>query len=124
MRPLFLWTHLYREIQQPWKTAAPVSRYPFNGEQYPVLRIACSARPYLDSLSKENGMADSAPLIPATDLAAGNKAHFPNESSEYRQARKARSASPISSAINRASSSTAQCSGRNANARAPCALRC
>jgi predicted dithiol-disulfide oxidoreductase (DUF899 family) len=89
MRPLFLWTHLYREIQQPWKTAAPVSRYPFNGEQYPVLRIACSARPYLDSPSKENGMADSAPLIPATELAAANKAHFPNESSEYRQARNA-----------------------------------
>ena len=29
------------------------------------------------------------PLIPATELAAKNKAHFPNESAEYRQARNA-----------------------------------
>jgi predicted dithiol-disulfide oxidoreductase (DUF899 family) len=34
-------------------------------------------------------MADSTTLIPATELAAKNKAHFPNESSEYRQARNA-----------------------------------
>ena len=32
-------------------------------------------------------MADSTILIPAAELAAKNKAHFPNESSEYRQAR-------------------------------------
>jgi predicted dithiol-disulfide oxidoreductase (DUF899 family) len=34
-------------------------------------------------------MADSTTLISATELAEKNKAHFPNESSEYRQARNA-----------------------------------
>ena len=38
---------------------------------------------------KENGMADNTILIPAAELAARNKAHFPNESPEYRQARNA-----------------------------------
>jgi len=32
-------------------------------------------------------MADSTILIPAAELAAKNKAHFPDESPEYRQAR-------------------------------------
>ncbi|QHS52306.1 DUF899 family protein [Edaphobacter sp. 12200R-103] len=32
-------------------------------------------------------MADSTSLTPAAELAARNKAHFPNETSEYRQAR-------------------------------------
>jgi predicted dithiol-disulfide oxidoreductase (DUF899 family) len=32
-------------------------------------------------------MADSTALVPAAEFAAKNKAHFPNESSEYRQAR-------------------------------------
>lgn len=36
---------------------------------------------------KENGMAGSTPLIPAIELAAKNKSHFPNESDDYRQAR-------------------------------------
>jgi predicted dithiol-disulfide oxidoreductase (DUF899 family) len=36
---------------------------------------------------KEIRMADNIILIPATELAAKNKAHFPNESPEYRQAR-------------------------------------
>ena len=36
-------------------------------------------------LIKENRMADI--LIPASELAAKNKAHFPNESPEHRQAR-------------------------------------
>ncbi len=34
-------------------------------------------------------MADNSVLIPAAELAATNKAHFPNESSAYRQARNA-----------------------------------
>ena len=34
-------------------------------------------------------MTDNAILIPAAELAAKNKAHFPNESPEYRQARNA-----------------------------------
>jgi predicted dithiol-disulfide oxidoreductase (DUF899 family) len=34
-------------------------------------------------------MADNITLVPAAALAAKNKAHFPNESSEYRQARNA-----------------------------------
>ena len=34
-------------------------------------------------------MADSTVLIPAADLAGTNKTHFPNENSEYRQARNA-----------------------------------
>jgi predicted dithiol-disulfide oxidoreductase (DUF899 family) len=34
-------------------------------------------------------MVDTQQLIPATDLAASNKAHFPNESAEYRAARNA-----------------------------------
>lgn len=34
-------------------------------------------------------MTDNSNLIPATELAAKNKAHFPNESSDYRQARNA-----------------------------------
>lgn len=34
-------------------------------------------------------MADNTNLIPAAELAAKNKAHFPNESPEYRQARNA-----------------------------------
>jgi len=34
-------------------------------------------------------MADSTTLTPATEFAAKNKSHFPNESSEYRQARNA-----------------------------------
>ena len=34
-------------------------------------------------------MADNTILIPATELAAKNKAHFPNESTEYRRARNA-----------------------------------
>jgi predicted dithiol-disulfide oxidoreductase (DUF899 family) len=41
------------------------------------------------ALIKENRMADNTVLIPAAELAAKNKAHFPNESSEYRQARNA-----------------------------------
>jgi len=40
-------------------------------------------------LIKENRMADNTILIPAAELAAKNKAHFPNESLEYRQARNA-----------------------------------
>jgi predicted dithiol-disulfide oxidoreductase (DUF899 family) len=36
---------------------------------------------------KENRMADNTVLPPAAKLAANNKAHFPNESPEYRQAR-------------------------------------
>jgi predicted dithiol-disulfide oxidoreductase (DUF899 family) len=40
-------------------------------------------------LIKENPMADPTVLIPAAELAAKNKAHFPNESPEYRQARNA-----------------------------------
>jgi len=32
-------------------------------------------------------MADNTILIPAAELAAKNKAHFPNESPEYRRAR-------------------------------------
>jgi predicted dithiol-disulfide oxidoreductase (DUF899 family) len=40
-------------------------------------------------LIKENRMADNTNLIPAAELAAKNKAHFPNESLEYRQARNA-----------------------------------
>jgi predicted dithiol-disulfide oxidoreductase (DUF899 family) len=40
-------------------------------------------------LIKENRMADNTILIPAAELAAKNKAHFPNESPEYRQARNA-----------------------------------
>jgi predicted dithiol-disulfide oxidoreductase (DUF899 family) len=38
---------------------------------------------------KENRMADNILLIPATELAAKNEAHFPNESPEYREARNA-----------------------------------
>ncbi len=34
-------------------------------------------------------MADNTILIPAAELAAKNKAHFPNESAEYRRARNA-----------------------------------
>src|SRR5882757_2949745 len=34
-------------------------------------------------------MANSTTLTPATEFAAKNKSHFPNESSEYRQARNA-----------------------------------
>lgn len=34
-------------------------------------------------------MADNTILTPAAELAAKNKAHFPNESPEYRQARNA-----------------------------------
>jgi predicted dithiol-disulfide oxidoreductase (DUF899 family) len=34
-------------------------------------------------------MADGTPLTPATELAAKNKFHFPNERSEYRRARNA-----------------------------------
>ena len=34
-------------------------------------------------------MAESKPLIPARQLAAANKAHFPNESPQYRAARNA-----------------------------------
>src|SRR5260370_22286074 len=45
---------------------------------------ACMAR-----LIKENRMVENTPLIPAAELAAKNKAHFPNESPEYRQARNA-----------------------------------
>src|SRR5260370_12784313 len=45
---------------------------------------ACMAR-----LVKENRMADNTILIPAPEFAAKNKAHFPNESPEYRQARNA-----------------------------------
>jgi predicted dithiol-disulfide oxidoreductase (DUF899 family) len=44
---------------------------------------ACTAR-----LIKENPMADET-LIPAAELAAKNKAHFPDESPEYRHARNA-----------------------------------
>jgi predicted dithiol-disulfide oxidoreductase (DUF899 family) len=40
-------------------------------------------------LAKENRMADNIVLIPAAELAAKNRAHFPNESPEYRQARNA-----------------------------------
>src|SRR3984957_17498188 len=47
------------------------------------------------SFIKENQMADSIPLIPATELAAKNKAHFPDESPEYRQARNALLAAEI-----------------------------
>jgi predicted dithiol-disulfide oxidoreductase (DUF899 family) len=45
---------------------------------------ACVAR-----LIKENRVADNTILTPAAELAAKNKAHFPNESPEYRQARNA-----------------------------------
>jgi predicted dithiol-disulfide oxidoreductase (DUF899 family) len=45
---------------------------------------ACVAR-----LIKENRMANNTILIPAAELAAKNKAHFPNEGPEYRQARNA-----------------------------------
>jgi predicted dithiol-disulfide oxidoreductase (DUF899 family) len=38
-------------------------------------------------LIKENRMADNTILIPASELAAKNKAHFPNETSQYREAR-------------------------------------
>jgi predicted dithiol-disulfide oxidoreductase (DUF899 family) len=38
-------------------------------------------------LIEENRMADNTILIPAAELAAKNKARFPNESTEYRQAR-------------------------------------
>ncbi|MBB5318430.1 DUF899 family protein [Tunturibacter empetritectus] len=38
-------------------------------------------------LMEENRMADNTILIPAAELAAKNKARFPNESTEYRQAR-------------------------------------
>jgi predicted dithiol-disulfide oxidoreductase (DUF899 family) len=38
-------------------------------------------------LIKENRMADNTVLIPAAELAAKNKAHYPNESPAYRQAR-------------------------------------
>jgi predicted dithiol-disulfide oxidoreductase (DUF899 family) len=38
-------------------------------------------------LTKESRMADNIVLIPAAELAAKNKAHFPNESPEYRRAR-------------------------------------
>jgi predicted dithiol-disulfide oxidoreductase (DUF899 family) len=38
---------------------------------------------------KENRMADTTVLIPALELAARNKAHFPDESPEYRKARNA-----------------------------------
>ena len=34
-------------------------------------------------------MADNALVIPAAELAAKNKAHFPNESPEYRRGRNA-----------------------------------
>jgi hypothetical protein len=34
-------------------------------------------------------MVDNPNLVPAEELAARNKAHFPNESPEYRQARNA-----------------------------------
>jgi predicted dithiol-disulfide oxidoreductase (DUF899 family) len=40
-------------------------------------------------LIEENRMADNPDLVPAEELAAKNKAHFPNESREYRQARNA-----------------------------------
>jgi predicted dithiol-disulfide oxidoreductase (DUF899 family) len=43
----------------------------------------------LGSHSKENEMASITPLTPATELAAKNKAHFPNETPEYRKARNA-----------------------------------
>jgi predicted dithiol-disulfide oxidoreductase (DUF899 family) len=45
---------------------------------------ACTAR-----LIQENRMADNTILIPPAALAKKNKAHFPNESPEYRQARNA-----------------------------------
>jgi predicted dithiol-disulfide oxidoreductase (DUF899 family) len=38
---------------------------------------------------KENKMADNLAPVPAAELAAKNKAHFPNENPEYRQARNA-----------------------------------
>jgi len=38
---------------------------------------------------QENRMADNTHLIPAAELATKNKAHFPGESAEYRQARNA-----------------------------------
>ena len=59
---------------------------------------ACMAR-----LVKENRMADNTILIPAAELAAKNKAHFPNESPEYRQARNALLAEEIE--LRRATSS-------------------
>jgi hypothetical protein len=40
-------------------------------------------------LIRENRMADNTLLIPAAELAAKNKAHFPNERPDYRQARDA-----------------------------------
>jgi predicted dithiol-disulfide oxidoreductase (DUF899 family) len=40
-------------------------------------------------LVEENPVADNANLAPAAELAAKNKAHFPNESPEYREARNA-----------------------------------
>jgi predicted dithiol-disulfide oxidoreductase (DUF899 family) len=43
----------------------------------------------LAHLFKENRVTDKTILIPAAELAAKNKAHFPNESPEYRQDRNA-----------------------------------
>ena len=43
--------------------------------------------PRMARLIEENRMADNTILIPAAELAAKNKARFPNESTEYRQAR-------------------------------------
>src|SRR5882762_508971 len=45
--------------------------------------------PCMAHLIKESRMADNNTLILATELTAKNKTHFPNESSEYRQARNA-----------------------------------
>jgi predicted dithiol-disulfide oxidoreductase (DUF899 family) len=44
---------------------------------------------HMARLMKENLMADNTILAPAAELAAKNKAHVPNESPEYRQARNA-----------------------------------
>ena len=40
-------------------------------------------------MSKESLIADNALVIPAAELLAKNKAHFPNESPEYRRGRNA-----------------------------------
>jgi len=53
----------------------------------PLVQAPCKTN--LASRSKENGMASSNNLTPAPELAAKNKAHFPNESPEYRKARNA-----------------------------------
>src|SRR5882757_5766993 len=53
------------------------------------LQRARACKTNLGSHSKENEMASITSLTPATELAAKNKARFPNETPEYRKARNA-----------------------------------